>query len=97
VDILVTHGPPEGVADVTHGRHVGDAALLRAVQALRSPPALWVVGHIHSSYGVHRLRHVRSGRDIVVANVATHDLRDGAATVPLVFDVLLDQTPLAGA
>lgn len=90
VDILVTHGPPAGTADVTSGRHVGDRKLLDAVQALEEPPALWVVGHIHGSYGVHTLRHRRSGRDIVVANVATNDLRYGQPTVPLVFDVALD-------
>eukprot|EP00892_Ulva_mutabilis_P011469 jgi/Ulvmu1/8695/UM047_0035.1 len=91
VDILVTHGPPAGTADMTGGRHVGDQKLLDAVQALQVPPGLWVVGHIHGSYGVHRLQHRRSGREIVVANVATADLRAGKATVPMVFDVSLTE------
>lgn len=53
VDILVTHGPPYGAGDYTRGRHVGDHKLLEAVQNLKSPPSLWVVGHIHNSYGVY--------------------------------------------
>jgi Icc-related predicted phosphoesterase len=87
VDILVTHGPPHGTADVTRGRHVGDRKLLAAVQRLHTPPLLWVVGHIHASYRVYSLRHELSGRTIVVANVATNDLRQGWDTPPMVFDI----------
>ncbi|EFJ45489.1 hypothetical protein VOLCADRAFT_118349 [Volvox carteri f. nagariensis] len=32
VDIILTHGPPYGIADKTGGRHRGDVGLLRAVQ-----------------------------------------------------------------
>ena len=34
-----------------------------------------------------RLTHESSGREIVVANVATNDLRVGKDTPPMVFDV----------
>lgn len=54
VDILVTHGPPHGTGDLTRGRHVGDQKLLEAVQKLEHPPVLWVVGHIHNSYGTYK-------------------------------------------
>jgi Icc-related predicted phosphoesterase len=54
VDILVTHGPPHGVGDLTKNRNVGDKKLLEAVQKLEHPPVLWVVGHIHSAYGTYK-------------------------------------------
>ncbi|KXZ52775.1 hypothetical protein GPECTOR_8g164 [Gonium pectorale] len=57
VDIILTHGPPHGIADGARGRHRGDPGLLRAVQALRKPPLLWVCGHIHEQYGLHRVPH----------------------------------------
>jgi hypothetical protein len=66
---------------------VGDKKLLEAVQALERPPLLWVVGHIHASYGVSVVKHEKTGEDIVVANVATNDLRRGWDTHPMVFDV----------
>lgn len=53
VDILITHGPPHGTGDLTRGRHVGDQKLLDAVQNLKKPPVLWVVGHIHNAYGAY--------------------------------------------
>lgn len=85
IDILVTHGPPRGAGDVTQGRHVGDEELLRRVAALPRPPLLWVVGHIHSSYGWHEAPH--PGGAVPLANVATNDLRTGRDTVPIVVDV----------
>lgn len=52
IDILVTHGPPAGIGDVTHsGESVGCVDLLAAIERVR--PQLAVCGHIHESYGVH--------------------------------------------
>lgn len=49
-DILVTHSPPKGVADVTSsGQSVGSTAIRDAV--LRIGPKLVLCGHIHDSWG----------------------------------------------
>jgi len=52
-DVLITHGPPEGILDEVlypAGEHVGCADLLERVRIVR--PKLHVFGHIHESYGV---------------------------------------------
>lgn len=55
-DILVTHGPPKGVLDITRDRdnghliQVGCAALRKRVEAIR--PKLHIFGHIHDEKGV---------------------------------------------
>lgn len=49
-DILVSHAPPKGVADVTSaGLSVGSTAVRDA--ALRLGPRLLLCGHIHDSWG----------------------------------------------
>ena len=47
--VLVSHSPPRGAADVSRGRHLGSAAVRRAIEARR--PRLVVCGHIHESGG----------------------------------------------
>lgn len=51
VDILVTHGPPYGILDITSGsnKHVGSKTLLRVVQKII--PKVHIYGHIHEGYG----------------------------------------------
>jgi predicted phosphodiesterase len=50
-DVLVTHGPPAGLLDLTvSGEHVGCADLLHRVKALR--PRVHIFGHIHEAAGV---------------------------------------------
>ncbi|MEM8871490.1 MAG: metallophosphoesterase [Pseudomonadota bacterium] len=50
VDILVSHSPPKGVADVTSaGQSVGSVAVHDAVE--RAQPRLVFCGHIHDSWG----------------------------------------------
>lgn len=49
-DILITHGPPFGILDLTKsGESVGCHDLLAAVQ--RVQPRLHLFGHIHEAYG----------------------------------------------
>ena len=49
-DILVTHAPPKGVADVTSsGMSVGSTAVHDAI--VRLQPRLALCGHIHDSWG----------------------------------------------
>ena len=52
IDVLVTHGPPFGIGDLTdiNQNHVGCKDLLKAVKRIR--PKLHVFGHIHSGYGL---------------------------------------------
>jgi Icc-related predicted phosphoesterase len=50
-DILVTHGPPFGIADETFvGDHVGCVDLLARVRVVR--PKLHIFGHIHEAAGM---------------------------------------------
>ncbi|MDJ0826409.1 MAG: metallophosphoesterase family protein [Rhodobacter sp.] len=49
-DILITHSPPKGVADVTSGgMSVGSTAVRDAIERLQ--PQLALCGHIHDSWG----------------------------------------------
>lgn len=53
-DILITHGPPKGILDLSVSRsgmleQCGDNALLRAVKRLK--PKLHIFGHIHNRDG----------------------------------------------
>jgi len=54
IDVLITHGPPKGILDITTDRygvteHVGDNALYKAVQKVK--PRFHVFGHIHNGRG----------------------------------------------
>ncbi len=54
IDILITHGPPKCILDLSHDRdgvleYCGDAALLRHV--LKNKPKYHTCGHIHNSDG----------------------------------------------
>jgi len=50
IDLLVTHSPPKGVADVTsRGASVGSVAIREAIMS--QVPRLAVCGHVHDSWG----------------------------------------------
>jgi Icc-related predicted phosphoesterase len=50
-DVLITHGPPKGILDVTReGLSVGDPALLQALSRVK--PMIHAFGHIHEAAGV---------------------------------------------
>lgn len=54
IDILVTHGPPYGIADIAPiGGHIGCPKLLEAVRRVK--PRIHAFGHIHEGYGDHGL------------------------------------------
>lgn len=83
VDVLVTHGPPHGIADQTwDGRVVGCEALREAVLG-RVRPRLHVFGHIHECYGCTALG------GTLFANACTCDRAYRAANPPLVVDLPL--------
>ncbi len=49
-DILISHSPPKGLADLTStGHSVGSTAVRAAIE--RDPPKLCLSGHIHDSWG----------------------------------------------
>ncbi len=51
VDVLISHSPPNGVADVTsRGRSVGSKAVRAAIE--RAQPRYCFCGHVHDSWGV---------------------------------------------
>lgn len=50
-DVLITHGPPDGILDSSFlGEHCGCPILLNRVAKIK--PKLHVFGHVHESYGV---------------------------------------------
>jgi Icc-related predicted phosphoesterase len=52
IDVVVTHGPPQGIGDAIGERHEGCADLLARVELVC--PALHLFGHIHEDRGVFR-------------------------------------------
>lgn len=81
VDVLITHGPPNGVLDKTFtGLRVGDEALLKEVVS-RVRPQFHVFGHIHEAYGATRI-----GKTAFV-NCATSTLLGSLKHPPVVIDV----------
>lgn len=81
VDVLLTHGPPNGILDkVVTGARVGDETLLREVMS-RCRPQFHVFGHIHEAYGATRV-----GRTVFI-NCATSTLLGKPKHAPVVFDV----------
>ncbi len=51
VDILITHSPPKGVADVAStGQSFGSTAIRAAIEQVQ--PRYCLCGHIHDSWGV---------------------------------------------
>jgi predicted phosphohydrolase len=77
-DVLITHGPPEGILDLTkRWVRVGDADLLVRVRQVR--PKVHVFGHIHEAAGV------GESRGTLFVNAATQ-MGVGAAVVINVTD-----------
>lgn len=78
-DILITHGPPYGIRDLTiHGELVGCEELNARIWEVR--PRMHVFGHIHEAYGITVIQ------DITFANAAVLDAAYQQAHAPLVFD-----------
>ncbi|RLN72719.1 hypothetical protein BBJ28_00008177 [Nothophytophthora sp. Chile5] len=78
VDVLVTHGPPNGILDKTvTGRHVGSETLLREIMS-RVRPRFHLFGHIHEAYGAARV-----GKTVFV-NCATNTLLGKPRHAPVV-------------
>lgn len=51
-EILITHSPPWGILDKTiRNKHVGSISLLTKIEDMKTPPIIWVWGHIHEQGG----------------------------------------------
>lgn len=51
IDILITHGPPYGIGDLTsRGENVGFQDLLEVIEEVM--PRVHIFGHIHEGYGI---------------------------------------------
>lgn len=71
IDILLTHGCPSGVADLTHqNRHGGQRCFLRAFQVLL--PRVYLTGHLH------RAQEYRTRSGQVVRNIGQTPNGDAA-------------------
>ena len=80
-DILVTHGPPVGQGDLSHGGvRSGCVELLRTVRD-RVKPKYHIFGHIHEGYGV-----TTDGHTIYV-NASVCNTKYKAVNPPIVFDL----------
>jgi len=73
VDVLITHGPPAGILDLTHaGDHCGCVDLFARVFEVK--PQLHVFGHIHESAG-------RSDHDGIIFLNASTQMGAGSGVV----------------
>lgn len=64
-DVLITHGPPKGILDLTReGLSVGDPELTQAL--IRVRPTVHAFGHIHEAYGTYI-----NGNDITLINASS--------------------------
>ncbi|MBL8636462.1 MAG: metallophosphatase domain-containing protein [Myxococcales bacterium] len=80
IDVLLTHGPPHGILDVTaRGQVVGCEELSAALRRVR--PRLHVFGHIHESYG----QLIRDGTHYV--NASSCNLQYVPIHPPIVVDL----------
>jgi Icc-related predicted phosphoesterase len=85
--IVITHGPPSGIRDLTYRiNNAGEYNLKQRILTIK--PLLHVFGHIHYSYGVERVEHEGSiitfvnasylGEDYKTPNkILQFDLKDG--------------------
>lgn len=85
VDILITHGPPDGILDrVLYGINVGSSALASALR-YRIKPRLHVFGHIHESHGREKLE--GDDHNVIFANVSIVDENYTERHKPMEFEI----------
>jgi Icc-related predicted phosphoesterase len=78
IDILITHGPPKGVRDLTEERdgelkQCGDLSLMKWIVSFR--PKAHLFGHIHDMDGIHNQGIARFSKiDTIFSNgTCVHD------------------------
>lgn len=79
-DVLITHGPPQGIGDLTiSGDQAGCEELLTVVK--RVSPTVHIFGHIHEGYGI-----VKQGATTFV-NASTCTFSYQPINQPIILDV----------
>lgn len=85
IDVLITHGPPEGIRDyLPCGEAVGCADLRHQVLG-RIEPKLHIFGHIHYAYGVSDYFNETSGTQFINASICDEAYRP--TRQPIVIDL----------
>lgn len=80
IDVLVTHGPPHGILDLTtQGVYAGCFDLRARVERIK--PKVHVFGHIHEGYGTFRTP------DTTFINASTCDVSYRPINSPIIFDI----------
>lgn len=101
IDVMMTHGPPYGIQDVTtRGEHVGCEHLLRA--ARRCKPRMHCFGHIHEAWGAQRVQwkdgdelDVKVGKHVTHSDIIATDKETMSAEHAAFVDVSQDsRSPL---
>jgi len=78
-DVLITHGPPYGLGDLTaRGYSTGCQDLLEVIDQIK--PKLHIFGHIHEGYGM------TSNRDTTFINASSTDQMYRLINPPIAFD-----------
>lgn len=90
-DVLITHGPPQGIGDRTMGydgeppEHVGCYDLRQRVQKIN--PRLHVFGHIHHGYGRYEYPADDERYGTVFINASTCNEKYKPVNAPIVVDL----------
>jgi Icc-related predicted phosphoesterase len=74
-DIVVSHGPPQGILD----NGLGCASLRHYVDRIR--PHACIFGHIHEGYGTKRVDNT------IFANASVLDVKYNLVNTPIVFSI----------
>lgn len=78
-DMLITHGPPYGIGDLTtRGEKTGCQDLLEVVEKIK--PTAHIFGHIHEGYGI------TSNKTTTFINASVCDQLYRLANQPIIFD-----------
>ena len=81
-DILMTHGPPEGILDKNlDGFPCGCVHLKSAVERVK--PKLHVFGHIHEAYGMRQVQ----GEGTIFANASIQDYQKNELNAPITLEL----------
>lgn len=78
-DVLISHGPPNGILDLTRQGHVG-CELMRSEIVGRIHPKVHVFGHIHEGYGV------TTREDILFVNASSVNAKYEPVNKPVVVE-----------
>lgn len=87
-DVLISHGPPYGILDLTQdGEHAGSKTHARVIQSIR--PRLNVFGHIHEAYGISYIesKHFTDRWRIDYVNACLTNFRYQMVNQPIIYDL----------